>query len=183
MSEIKFNYHYIIFQVDCKNDVTTVVELPSDVWNIILNNLTNNTASEKDYQYIALSFISSVSKHTNLICENLKRLLRIHSIKARPYTFQSYFAKNGYLNCIKYAHENGCPWDEDTCSYASENGHLECIKYARENGCLWNEETCSYAALNVLNLTCFVFSGQIRALKRITNKRVLNHKNHEISSQ
>jgi SepF-like predicted cell division protein (DUF552 family) len=88
MSEIKFNNHYIIiFQVDSKNDITTVVELPSDVWNIILNNLTN-TASEKDSQYIVLSFISSVSKHTNIICENLKRQLRIQSIKAKPYTFQ-----------------------------------------------------------------------------------------------
>ena len=27
-------------------------------------------------------------------------------------------AKNGHLECLKYAHENGCPWDEDTCYHA-----------------------------------------------------------------
>jgi hypothetical protein len=36
---------------------------------------------------------------------------------------------------LKYAHENGCPWDEKTCSLAAENGQLECLKYAHENGC------------------------------------------------
>ena len=24
-------------------------------------------------------------------------------------------AENGHLECLKYAHENGCPWDEMTC--------------------------------------------------------------------
>ena len=27
----------------------------------------------------------------------------------------------------------------DTCS-AAENGHLECLKYAHENGCPWDEQ-------------------------------------------
>ena len=52
-------------------------------------------------------------------------------------------AQNGHLECLKYAHENGCPWNEMTCSKAAENGHLECLKYAHENGCPWDEETCS----------------------------------------
>ena len=51
-----------------------------------------------------------------------------------------YAAKYGHLECLKYAHENGCPWDEVTCSEAAENGHLECLKYAHENGCPWDEE-------------------------------------------
>ena len=43
--------------------------------------------------------------------------------------------------CLKYVHENGCHWDEDTCKYAAENGHLECLKYAHENGCRkWNAD-------------------------------------------
>ena len=28
-------------------------------------------------------------------------------------------AKNGNLKCLKYAHENGCPWDKYTCAYAA----------------------------------------------------------------
>ena len=43
-----------------------------------------------------------------------------------------YAAQNGHLECLKYAHENGCPWDEEeTCRYAAFNGHLECLKSAQ----------------------------------------------------
>ena len=47
---------------------------------------------------------------------------------------------------LKYAHENGCPWNCWTCKQAAENGHLDCLKYAHENGCPWNEYTCKHAA-------------------------------------
>ena len=57
-----------------------------------------------------------------------------------------YAAQNGHLEVLKWARENGCPWDEDTCVYAAENGHLEVLKWARENGCPWNEWICVYAA-------------------------------------
>ena len=71
------------------------------------------------------------------------------------------------LECLKYAHENGCPWDERICSSVAwkwsprvfeirarkrvslgmeelvvlmvEN--LECLRYAHENGCPWNRWT------------------------------------------
>ena len=59
-----------------------------------------------------------------------------------------YAAKNGYIECLKYAHENGCPWNEETCPYAAKYGHLECLKYAHENGCPWNEWTCKHASEN-----------------------------------
>ncbi len=36
---------------------------------------------------------------------------------------------------LKYAHENDCPWDEQTCIYATLYNHLDCLKYAHENGC------------------------------------------------
>ena len=55
---------------------------------------------------------------------------------------------NGHLECLKYAHEQGCPWHEDTCTYAASNGHLECLKYAHEEGCDWDWRTCEYAAAN-----------------------------------
>ncbi len=40
-----------------------------------------------------------------------------------------------HLEILQYAHENGCEWDERTCSAAAENGHLKCLKYAHQNGC------------------------------------------------
>ena len=56
-------------------------------------------------------------------------------------------AKYGHIECLKYAHEKGCPWDEKTCWSAAYYGHLECLTYAHENGCPWDEKTCSCAAL------------------------------------
>ena len=57
-------------------------------------------------------------------------------------------AKKGYLNLMKYLHENGCSWYSDTCSWAALNGNLDCLKYAHENGCNWNSSTCYWAAVN-----------------------------------
>ena len=51
-----------------------------------------------------------------------------------------------HLDCLKYAHENGCPWNENTCAKAATNGHLDCLKYAHENGCPWDRNTCYGAA-------------------------------------
>ena len=48
--------------------------------------------------------------------------------------------------CLKYAHENGCPWDESACAEAASWCQLECLKYLHENGCPWNEWTCEQAA-------------------------------------
>ena len=56
--------------------------------------------------------------------------------------------QNGHLECLKYAHENGCPWDRWTCERAAKNAHLECLKYAHENGCSSDERACWNAALN-----------------------------------
>ncbi len=44
-------------------------------------------------------------------------------------------ASNGQLECLKYLHENGCPWGVWTCQARYSN--LECLNYARENGCPW----------------------------------------------
>ena len=44
-------------------------------------------------------------------------------------------SKNGYLECLEYAHENGCPWDRNTIDFAVEDGHLNYLKYAHENCC------------------------------------------------
>jgi len=48
-------------------------------------------------------------------------------------------AEGGHLEVLKWARENGCPWDERTCANAAEGGHLEVLKWARENGCPWDE--------------------------------------------
>ena len=53
----------------------------------------------------------------------------------------AYLAGNNYFEVLKWARENGCPWNADTCSSAASGGHLEILKWARENGCPWNKDT------------------------------------------
>ena len=40
-------------------------------------------------------------------------------------------------------------WDECTCAYAAEGGHLEVLKWARENGCPWDEYTCELQKVDI----------------------------------
>ncbi len=92
----------------------------------------------------------------------------------------NYCARNGYLKLLKWARENGYPWDIWTCTIAAEGGHLhvlkwiranggpwgiwsckraaeyghlEVLQWLRANGCPWNEDTCKYASYsNSLNV-------------------------------
>ena len=54
-------------------------------------------------------------------------------------------ANNGYLNILKWARENECPWDETTCSWAASSGQFQTLKWAKDNGCPWNEDTITEA--------------------------------------
>ena len=55
-------------------------------------------------------------------------------------------ARDGDLEGLKVARQNGCPWDEWTCAAAAEGGHLPVLQWARQNGCPWDELTCAVAA-------------------------------------
>jgi hypothetical protein len=66
-------------------------------------------------------------------------------------------SKNGQIECLKYAHTHGCPWDEMTCEVSAGNGHLDCLQYAVENGCPWNKWTCELAAYNG-HLNCLEYA-------------------------
>jgi hypothetical protein len=44
-------------------------------------------------------------------------------------------AKNGHFDCLKYARENGCPWDEWVMEYARKYEHNDCLQYTIDNGC------------------------------------------------
>jgi hypothetical protein len=39
---------------------------------------------------------------------------------------------------LQYAHEHGCPWDEETCAAAAGGDQLECLQYLHEHGCPWD---------------------------------------------
>ena len=46
-------------------------------------------------------------------------------------------AEMGYLNIVKWARENKCEWNSQTCYSAAIGGHLEVLKWVRAHGCEW----------------------------------------------
>jgi hypothetical protein len=44
-------------------------------------------------------------------------------------------SQKNQIDCMKYLHENGCPWHEETYRVAIENNSTECAQYCKENGC------------------------------------------------
>ncbi len=43
--------------------------------------------------------------------------------------------EGAFFDCLKYAHENGCPWDVSTSFLVSISCNVECIKYVSDNKC------------------------------------------------
>ena len=59
-------------------------------------------------------------------------------------------AINGHVECLRYAHQNGFPWDsngrDQNCFDAAIiGGNLDCVKYCRDNNCAWDRDTYNYA--------------------------------------
>lgn len=54
--------------------------------------------------------------------------------------YHGHDAKNGHLECLKYARENVCKLIKSkrigvsACDYRVKRGKIECMKYANENG-------------------------------------------------
>lgn len=60
----------------------------------------------------------------------------------------AFLSGGGHLHVLKWARENGCPWDKWTCSFAAEGGHLDVLQWARQNGCPWDQWAMAKAAKN-----------------------------------
>ena len=56
-------------------------------------------------------------------------------------------AKNGHIDCLKYAWALGCFWNSHTCAQAAWCGNLECLRFAHEHGCPWDDLTYVRAAM------------------------------------
>jgi len=56
-------------------------------------------------------------------------------------------AFNGYFRTLKYLHEKGVPFAENTTNMAAWNGHSEILKWLRECGYPWDTWTCINAAI------------------------------------
>jgi hypothetical protein len=85
-------------------------------------------------------------------------------------------ADNGQLECLQYAHENGCPWDENICIHAAKYGHIYCLKYAYENGCTWVDEKICKTAKDNNQLDCLLFALEKRKSDCLLDDNKLNSK-------
>lgn len=54
----------------------------------------------------------------------------------------------GNLDCLKYLHKAGRPWNEKTCYEAAYNGRLDCLRYLHQHGCPWDEQAFIAANCN-----------------------------------
>jgi hypothetical protein len=68
-------------------------------------------------------------------------------------------AANGHLDCLQYAHSQGCEMSHLITAEAAENGHLDCLQYAHENGCILGVWSAPCAAENG-HIECFKYCFQ-----------------------
>jgi hypothetical protein len=61
------------------------------------------------------------------------------------------------IECLRYAHENGCSWDRGTCIEAACSDDIIYLQYAHENRCPWDEGTC-VAAANAGKIKCLEYA-------------------------
>src|SRR3954466_14502240 len=110
-----------------------LLELPTDLVRLILS-------------YFARSPLSRIT--ARFVCRRFRDLLPALSQETRKQAreFCRLAATGGYLNLIKWARTNDCPWNATTCSWAADRGHLKVLQWARTNGCPWDNSTSTYAA-------------------------------------
>ena len=98
----------------------------------------------------------------------------------------TYFAaRYGYFECLKYAHENGCPWVSTAIYWAACNEYFECLKYAHENGCGWDSAATWGAAYNG-HLECLMYiyekCGDVATWKKAKLKKDFYEFSREIQN-
>lgn len=55
-------------------------------------------------------------------------------------------ARWGHLHCLQFLHEEGVAWGPETCESAVRGGSLACLQFLHSRGCAWDARTCTAAA-------------------------------------
>ena len=138
-------------------------ELPHEIYDYVIKNKPD-LSDFKDFFFEELTLLKETKKE-ELMNEsakkgylNLMKYLHENGCSWGSNTCK-WAAKYGNLDCLKYAHENGCSWASNTCYDAAKNGYLDCLKYAHENGCNWASNTCYDAAFGG-NLDCLKYAHE-----------------------
>ena len=91
-------------------------------------------------------------------------------------------ARGGHLEVLQWAHENGCPWNEWTCTEAAKGGHLEVLQWAHQNGCPWNRgrgTPPTPVAARMIERGCPGFGVTREATERARAREILNDASEE----
>ena len=54
-------------------------------------------------------------------------------------------ARRGKIESLRCLYANRCPLGFAVCWFAAREGHLEVLQWARQNGCQWDEDACRVA--------------------------------------
>ena len=88
------------------------------------------------------------------VCRLWRDLFPVEQSVRNRTRYMSWLVANGYLELMKWARANGCPWEKYTCTAAARRGNLEMLKWLRDSSihgnkvAPWNEGTCDRAAQN-----------------------------------
>eukprot|EP01032_Pedospumella_encystans_P010291 gene10291-biopygen8505 len=63
----------------------------------------------------------------------------------------------GRLDFIQVLHQHGHGWDYDACTLTARGGHYDCLRYLHENGCPWYIPALQFAAAKGNNLLCLKY--------------------------
>ena len=124
--------------------------------------LANDKINTKNYinlflpiKYDLLDVIEYLILHnlcdTNLLCEIAAQCGQFNILKfgySKGYNLKNvctYAVIGGHIDILKWARENGCPWDETTIVSAIKNGHLDVTKFILEQECLYKGNICNCA--------------------------------------
>lgn len=95
---------------------------------------TIRTVENKNYEILKWMFSSKLPLNIHM-CKN--------AAKSGDLAMLKYLRSPSTGNAISGDNkENGCPWNELTCIFAARYGHLEVLKWAIENGCPFDAKKC-----------------------------------------
>ena len=104
----------------CEHDIL-ICKKVCRIWNQIFKSCTT-----KECQYLVQGHHVPTFSRPEIIEKN-RRLSLIECS-----------ARHGYLSRMEYLRTHKYPWTKYVSYCAAAEGHLDCLKYAHENGCPWH---------------------------------------------
>lgn len=165
--------HYDVDLINAISDKLKLVLRNGIEWNKCYSILAKSpgcvgrSSCQKDYEYQNIKRVG----WDNILCDYLALIGDLRGLKwahekgillayGEIWTCEN-AAQMGYLECLEYAHTQGCKWNVYTTLAAAKNGHFACLKYALDEGCPIDPRACYYALLEK-HFDCFRYAFDFR---------------------